>query len=214
MKPRYHVYLGGSFFPPHVGHDDMLVALLAHPDTACVHLVPTFQNPLKQVSGPLEVSAEFKRRMIEAWTASLRSRAVVGLSKLKVEWIEVESGRTSYTYDTLSELQRSSGLTREDWVLCLGDDCLPDLEKWKQVEALLKSVAEVWVFRRGNSAGAAFLPLIPENLRSMARWRLLVSEIRDVSSTEVRRLLESSDPDAKRELPARCLLPELWALLG
>jgi hypothetical protein len=35
-----------------------------------------------------------------------------------------------------------------------------------------------------------------------------------VSSTEVRRLLEASSPDAKRELQTRCLLPELWALLG
>jgi nicotinate-nucleotide adenylyltransferase len=214
MKPRFQVYFGGSYFPPHVGHDEMLVALLAHPDTVCVHLVPTFQNPLKQVAGPLESTASLKRRMIEAWLVSLRSRNVEGLSKLRVEWIEVDSGRPSYTFDTLSELQRESRVPREEWVLCLGDDCLPELDKWKHVETLLKNLGEVWVFRRGDSAGRAFLPLVPEKLRGLIRWRLLVPEIRDVSSTEVRSLLESRTPDAKRELQARCLLPELWTLLG
>ncbi len=214
MKPRYHVYFGGSFFPPHIGHDEMLLALLAHPDTFVVHIVPTFQNPLKQIVGPLEATASFKRRMIEAWLDSLRARNVEGLSKLRVEWIEVDAGRASYTFDTLSKLQLETRVPRQRWALCLGDDCLQDLDRWKQVEDLLKNVGEVWVFRRGDSAGSAFLHRIPEILRALTRWRLLIPEIRDVSSTEVRRLLESRMPDAKRELQARYLLPELWTLLG
>ena len=214
MKPRFHVYFGGSYFPPHVGHDEMLVALLKHPDTVAVHLVPTFLNPLKERAAHLESSVALKRRMIEAWLESLRARAVEGLAKLRVEWLEVESGRTSYTFDTLLELQRLGAAPREDWVLCLGDDCLPDLLKWKKIEELLRNVGEVWVFRRGSSAGSSFLSLIPQDLKNLVCWRLLVPEIRDVSSTEVRRLLEASSPDAKRELQTRCLLPELWALLG
>jgi nicotinic acid mononucleotide adenylyltransferase len=189
----------------------MLVALLKNPDVAVVHLVPTFQNPLKKASGGLVPTPALKKRFVEAWIASLKNRGVEGLAKLRVEWLEVESAEPSYTVETLARLQEREGST-DAWTLCLGDDCLPDFDRWKEVDRLLKLVKEVWIFRRG-AGGGNFLAPLPERLRVSSSWRLMVPEIKDVSSTEIRAVLEIPEADARQDRLKGLVLPELLAVL-
>lgn len=214
MKSRFHVYFGGSYLPPHVGHDEMLVALLKHPDVAFVHLVPTFQNPLKNSSVTLSPTRELKRKFVTAWVESLRARRVSGVEKLLVEWREVDAAQTSYTVDTLLALAKDLGSRREDWVLCLGDDCLPQLDRWKDIDRLLSSLQEVWVFRRASSPGRDFLRELPDRLHKSTVWRLLLPQIQDVSSTEIRDILAKPPTDARQDQLRTRVRPEILALLG
>lgn len=191
----------------------MLVSLLKNPDVSFVHLVPTFQNPLKHSPSSLNPSLALKRRLIEAWTASLKTRAVIGIEKLRVEWLEVESENSSYTVETLSKLMKDTGLD-SDWVLCLGDDGLADLERWKDVSRLLGLVKETWIFRRAPSAHRSVLGEIPETLRKRCCWRLLLPQITDVSSTRVREIFANSQPDARQDRLKGLVLAEILAVLG
>ncbi|MEO5667125.1 MAG: nicotinate-nicotinamide nucleotide adenylyltransferase [Bdellovibrionota bacterium] len=213
MISRFRVYFGGSYFPPHRGHDEMLVSLLKNPDVAYVHLVPTFQNPLKDATFLSKPTAVLKRELIEAWKSSLEARAVEGLAKLRVEWREIDLGHVSYTVDTLAELLRESVGSGENWALCIGDDSLPDLGRWKEVDRLLRIVKEVWVFRRGPRTDGSFMTEVPDDLRKLTRWRLLVPEIHDVSSTEIRKLLEGRHAPATQERLKALLCPEVLNVL-
>ncbi len=216
MKHGFHVYFGGSFFPPHRGHDQILVSLLSHPEVDCVHLVPTFQNPLKEAPQSLDSSVSFKRKLMLAWVASLRTRGISGIEKLKLDTRELDSGRSSYTVDTLRALREETSSDGRAWVLCLGDDGLADLPRWKDVRGLLSNLDEIWVFRRCPRDGGetSFVEMIPPELRALAKWRLLATRILDVSSTQIREAYGRLQTDARQDRLEQLVLPEICQILG
>ncbi len=204
----YRVYFGGSFYPPHLGHDEMLLALLAKPEVKAVHLVPTYQNPLKESSQILLRGApvdknKFIYQVMEAWMSSLKSRNVQGLEKIQIEWLELEQSKATYTFDTLSKL--SEQYPDEPWALCVGDDCLDGLEKWKHIDALLEKIEEFWVFPRGK-VEMSLIERVSPGLRSLCVWRVMTEKVMEVSSTEIRDFFEGAD--ASRELLGK-MLPEV-----
>jgi nicotinate-nucleotide adenylyltransferase len=196
-----NAYFGGSFDPPHLAHDGMLLALLADPWVARVHLVPTGLNPLKDAAATVPTK---RRAWIQAWEASLRARAVVGLEKLSLDFSELESAQASYTVNTVRRLQ---GQHTGDWILALGSDLLPQLKAWREWQALLGSLHSVWVFRRGQAA----VNLADPELSAAAEWRLMPQELPHVSSSQVRAALAVTD--ASRNVSALPLLPEIARLL-
>lgn len=202
----YTVYFGGSFFPPHLGHDQMLRHLLRLPEVQKLFLVPTFQNPLKETPElSLKPTPEVKKKFIEAWTRSLSSKNPEGLSKLRTEWHELDQATPTYTLDTLSVLRE-----REDdensWAVCVGDDCIDGLSRWKNIEELLSILDEFWIFARGAELGSEILARIPKNLRELCVWRIVSASVMDVSSTEIR-------ADASRERLQKLVLPEVAEVL-
>jgi nicotinate (nicotinamide) nucleotide adenylyltransferase len=209
MIQLLNVYFGGSFFPPHLGHDQMLCHLLCHSDVSKVYLIPTFQNPLKEEDPLWTPSPQRKRSLMNAWLESLQKRNVKGLDKLVLDWREVESQSVNYTVDTLALLESENPQSR--WALCVGDDCLPDLMKWKNVRALLERLAEVWIFRRDLQSSLYFVDKIPASLRDLCVWRCLVPEILSVSSTQLRE--EFRRTDARHDVLSSWLLPEVAQLL-
>lgn len=222
---KFVVYFGGSFAPPHRGHDEMLCHLLALPEVEQVRLVPTFQNPFK--AGESGLTPALKRQAVELWFESLKVRSISGFQKLKIEWIEFESEQVSYTVETLAKLQ-SMESSPKNWVLCTGDDCLPDLHKWKNVQGLLAGLSEFWVFPRvypkGSDLQSHSLNAIAEELRGHCVWRLMAKEVPAVSSTELRELLAARSPRTESvhdalgqhglsRSPSDLVIPELEQLL-
>jgi nicotinate-nucleotide adenylyltransferase len=209
-----NIYFGGSFLPPHRGHDQMLQHLLKHPDAEKVFLVPTSQNPLKSADTLFESPNTVKKKFIEAWLSALQKKNVEGLEKLVVDWRELESGDTAYTINTLSELRSEHPHTH--WALCVGDDCLKDLDRWKDIETILMQLEEFWIFVRTDEAAflenQTILSQVPESLRALSTWRVMIPQILAVSSTEIRSLLAQGD--AKREALSSLLIPEVLGVLG
>lgn len=209
---KYTVYFGGSFFPPHRGHDDMLRHLLALDEVVSLRLVPTFQNPLKQSNSQGFWEREgMKKELVEHWVQEVQKIEVSGVKKLSVEWIELEREVPTFTYDTLRVLKEESPAAEgSDWVICVGDDCLPDLHRWKEIEKLLNLVKEFWVFPRGDMNTAAKRTLIEQidpSLREKTVWRMMAGQAQAVSSTEVRQSIESGN--ATQELLNEVLLAPL-----
>lgn len=200
--PGLQVYFGGTFDPPHQGHDDMLRALAADAWVERVHLVPTGENPLKP--SPAWVGRTRRRAWIERWVASLPEpmRARVQLETLE---IDRESEGPQYTVETLAKLRGSSA----PWVLAVGGDIVSELGRWKNVESLLSSLHSLWIFPRGERLDP--VADMDPALRPLTNVRLMADRVTDVSSTALRAATAIADSSERRRALAE--LPLIPALL-
>jgi nicotinate-nucleotide adenylyltransferase len=155
---------GGTFDPIHIGH--LLVASDAYEALSLdrVLFVPA-ANPPHKPRGPV---ADAMRRV-----AMVRA-AIEGDARFAVDDLEVRRGGTSYTVDTLRELQ-----TREpdaELVFLLGVDQFRALDSWREPREVSR-LARLAVFARGGEAPDLSGPYegIPVPVRRV-----------DVSATEVR----------------------------
>jgi len=167
---------GGSFDPPHLGHSEIVEALLKWPEIDRVILMPAWLNPFKESS---HASAE--QRL--AWCRRLFSRPGVEVS----DW-EIRQERPVYTVETWEHF-REAGVPLH--YLVIGSDNLPTLKQWKDFERLNREATWIVATREGNEADLS-------DLRSA--WILPVHV--PVSSTEIRggRGLEYVDPVIRKEV--------------
>jgi nicotinate-nucleotide adenylyltransferase len=185
----FHVYFGGSFDPPHIGHFEILNSLLKDKWALKVHLVPTSRNPFKDVdqSHPLWSDDKARWSWMEALVEDLReSSDPEDFLKLQLESCEFELQKSAFTIDTLINLQEREKRGPKRWVLAMGSDLLASFEKWKNVEALLERLHGVWVFSRGHDTRPQ--DSIPESLRKLTNFRIMSESITPVSSTDIRAL--------------------------
>jgi nicotinate-nucleotide adenylyltransferase len=197
---KVHAYFGGTFDPPHLGHHQMLSALVELPEVACVHVVPTSVNPLKaSAEAPLYSNAQ-RRDICKAWLSDMGDR-------VRLEEIELGSSEASYTLDTIGRLKQ----TGQKWVLVMSSDQLRGLGAWRGGQELFaKAFAELWVFSRGDGP-ISFdqVPLVLRQAQILIRW--LPNKIQDVSSTDLRRALRGDN--ALRELDLSLFAPRVFAVL-
>lgn len=155
--------LGGSFNPPHVGH--LMAALYVRQCVGSdeVWLTPTFHHPF----GKETVAYEHRVAMCEIAARELGPW-------LKVSRAEAEVNGEGRTVDLLEHLQRTHAGTR--FRLVIGSDIVADLPKWKAWDRIQQLAQVTVLYRAGHpSAGTVGPPLA------------------QVSSTEIRRRLESGD---------------------
>ncbi|MBS1986112.1 MAG: nicotinate-nicotinamide nucleotide adenylyltransferase [Bdellovibrionales bacterium] len=193
----FQVYFGGTFDPPHLGHHDMLAALIADSWVEKIHVVPTGKNPLKPARDVGVVTDAQRLEWLNLWLGEFSSPKVV------LETLEIDRGGVApqYTVDTLLELQRCHPGQR--WVLCVGGDIPREFHRWKNVETLFKVLAAVWVFPRGDQADP--LADLQPALRSLVPFRIMTAPVTDISSTLIRESLQG--PNALQNIAAAPLLP-------
>lgn len=179
---RRIAYFGGSFDPPHLGHEQIVEFLAHSSDVDEILIVPTSQNPLKDQKSFF--SPEQRRQLIEAWQDDLRAQLTpVEFSKVSILFDEMEKPGPAYTVETLFHLKKSRPADAL-WFLILGEDNLAGFKRWKNYEALLASIHSLWVFpRKSQNTDPA---LWPQDLRSLCPLRLTGHKVADVSSTEIR----------------------------
>jgi nicotinate-nucleotide adenylyltransferase len=158
--------LGGSFNPPHIGHLMAALYLRATLGSDEVWLLPSFNHPFGK---PLE-PFEDRVAMCEA----------MGLDVgpwLKVSRAESQVGGEGRTIELLEWLLPKYPDTRFRWVI--GSDILDDLPKWKAWDRIEQMVQVTVLHRAGYPSPRALGPPMVE-----------------VSSTEIRKLLDAGDvPD-------------------
>ena len=184
------IYFGGSFFPPHKAHTEMLRQALSLNKEALAYIVPTKQNPLKESPGS-------SLQLIEAWMSDLAdelsyqqfSRCVLELSEFNSE------NEKSYTVDTLEGLHQDHQDNQEktEWILLLGSDSALSLDQWKNPEKLISLLSEIWVVPRKNINDSKFSieeteKLVTQKLQKLkaASKLKLLKTVSDISSTELR----------------------------
>ncbi len=122
---------GGVFDPIHLGHIHLACELKEACGIDEVWLIPAFRSPHK--GGP---SASPEDRM-----AMLRF-SIESLSGFRTLSYEIERGGSSYTLDTVKEVQIKHAKELEDceFVLFLGEDAICGLSQWHQIHELVATI--------------------------------------------------------------------------
>jgi nicotinate-nucleotide adenylyltransferase len=153
---------GGSFNPPHVGHQ--LVALYVLETAAVDELwfVPCWKHPFDKA---LEAFSD-RLRMCELAAAALGSR--VHVSDVEAQL----GGEESPTLLTIKGLQARH--PEHEFLLVIGADLEPELPLWYGADELRRSVQMVVVGRGGLAGGSAVA--MPAVSSTEVRARLLAGE--------------------------------------
>jgi nicotinate-nucleotide adenylyltransferase len=205
-----NVYFGGSFDPPHLGHHEIVKALLRDAWSYRVHLVPTAQNPLKNKQSLGSQSQ--RKEWIETWVRELHEEEPsLAKKKLSLELVELESGTTTYTIDTLSRLMNEARDLRP-WALALGADIAGELVRWKNIDELLSKLHSLWIFARGDRESEQdIMAQLDPGLRGLTQFRIMSDRICEISSTRLRENLVNCLSDTSRGAELEHLVPSLRA---
>jgi len=118
---------GGSFDPPHIGHEEIIKKSLQNLDIEALFVVPTYLNPFKKT-----FFASEKLRL--KWVKKL----LLPYPKAKIISYEVDQQRSVPTIETIKYLKSNYDL--DEIYLIIGADNLENLHKWKNYKELKKLV--------------------------------------------------------------------------
>jgi len=131
--------LGGTFNPPHLGHLVCAQEAYLQLSLDLVMLIPARTPPHKPVED--EPGAEHRLALCRC--------AVDGDERFEVSELEVERPGTSYTVDTLEEL--NSNAPDSELYLIVGGDVAAGLPLWRQPERVLALATPAVAKRRGTA---------------------------------------------------------------
>lgn len=158
-KPTIALF-GGSFDPPHKGHQTIVQSVAALDDIAYIIVMPAFLNPFK-----ISSLASAQKRLI--WC-----RKVCHGDKVIVSDFEISQARPVYTIETLRMLQQTYNVK----YVVIGADNLPKIAQWEAFEEINAEV--IWlVATRGETA---------VDCRQLRQYKQITLDV-PVSSSSIRR---------------------------
>jgi len=128
---------GGSFDPPHIGHEMIVLEALHHLDIDKLFVVPTYLNPLK-----LDIYASASQRI--QWL----SHMFASEEKVKILDFEVKQKRSVYTIETIKYLLENYDISKI--YLIVGADNYAIFNQWKD-HAKLEQVCELVIATRDDT---------------------------------------------------------------
>ena len=158
-KPIAAIF-GGSFDPPHLGHQHIVDTAVKNLEIDILLVVPTYLNPFKSSS-----LASAKIRL--AWCHTLFDT----LQKVQVDDYEIKEGKSTYTSDSVKHFN----IAYDVQYLIIGSDNLSSLTDWHNYEWLNAHITWVIITREGY-------PLDVDFLRS---WKILTVD-EEISSTQIK----------------------------
>lgn len=140
---------GGSFDPPHLAHFEIILWLSKI--FGQVIVIPAYQNPLKTPTTiPLQTRLQWCKKMCE------------NIDNVIISDIEARNNRVMFACELarhfyveyfgeklLSNKQKSQNFTPPLYFV-IGEDCLADLYKWKNIDEL-SSLVDFVVLKRGGA---------------------------------------------------------------
>ena len=153
---------GGSFDPPHIGHEAIVKALINFKEIDKVIVMPTFLNPFKsKFHAPASLRIKWLKDVFKDY------------DNVEISSYEVDSAKAVTTITSVQHLLKRY----RKIYLVIGADNLDSLHKWKQYDELKELVTFVIAPRDSIEIPSKFL-------------RLKVDE--EVSSTGLRENIELS----------------------
>jgi nicotinate-nucleotide adenylyltransferase len=166
-------FLGGSFDPIHFGHIHLGVSLQEAHGLDEVIVCPAFQSPLKQEHPNKEQHrlkmAELAVQDLPTWRA--------------VDW-EISRKGPSFTIETIEYCLKNVFTGDVQLFLLLGEDLLPELNLWKDIEKLLELAHPLIGCRKH----AEFPKKLPFQTRLSSG--MTITNILEISATEIRQRLK------------------------
>ena len=127
-------FFGGSFDPPHMGHENIIKICQEKFDNLLV--IPNNVSPMKTDKPP--ISKFHRLNMIKLIIKNLN---------VKIDTFEFESTKTNYTYHTIQYLKRK--YIFDDLFMIIGIDQVKKFNKWYRINDILKDV-KIICFNRDN----------------------------------------------------------------
>ena len=127
---------GGSFDPPHLGHQSIVQEIIKSLDIDTLLIVPTYLNPFK-VSSLASASLRLE------WCHILFDN----IPKVVVDDYEIKEGKSTFTSDSVKHFNIAYNLK----YLIIGSDNLSSLSKWHQFEWLNENIIWVIITRVGHT---------------------------------------------------------------
>ena len=173
---------GGSFDPVHYGHLILAEQCLEQARLDRILFMPAAVSPLKS-DGPI---ANDKQR------AEMLSLALAGHPHFEITTIELERGGTSYTVNSLNEL--NSKCADDELFLLMGEDSLDSFGQWKEPNEICSLATPLVVRRPGaknvnDSPAVDLTPLkayMDDNQWEAVQQLSIQSRWIDISGTEIR----------------------------
>lgn len=141
---------GGTFDPFHYGHIYCIQNILEKTKVDQVHVIPAFQNPLKELSEGPSPQQRYEIAKI----------ALSDFENVTVDDQEIQRGGKSYTVDTVDQFLENH--RPEDINLIIGLDSFYQLPLWKDYEKLLESCNLIVISRPGHVLPFSEKDLPPE----------------------------------------------------
>jgi nicotinate-nucleotide adenylyltransferase len=133
---RIGVY-GGSFDPPHLGHRQAAQSFIASGFIDKLLIIPAFEAPVKR-----KHIASFEQRLA---MCALNFRGIS--DHILISDLESKLPTPNFTMQTLEHLSKSQ--PENQFLLCVGADCVAHLAKWHRGEELLRAFRVLAVDRPG-----------------------------------------------------------------
>lgn len=192
------VVFGGSFDPPHAGHEKM--ARLALARASHLMFMPAHRSPLKYAQ-----PARFEQRvkMLEIVCERLAKN---GLS-VSVADMEGKRPPPSYTIESLRAIQsQNPGLHIS---LLVGSDSLADFASWKDPEAIAREFDLMVAYRITDQQAESSIRKVESEFK--ARITALPGEIPGCASRDLRRWIRSEASGLEKEGGEESLLKDCMA---
>ncbi|HGZ71130.1 MAG TPA: nicotinate (nicotinamide) nucleotide adenylyltransferase [Nitratifractor sp.] len=154
-----YALFGGSFDPPHAGHQKIVDAVLKLDWIDAVIISPAFKNPFKE-----QYNASPSLRL--EWCKTLFK----GSDKI-VNNFEIEQNRAVYTIEAFNHLSKLYNIQ----AIVIGADNLKSIQKWRDFEALNSKVKWIVISR----------PNEPLETSALREFSVVPIEI-NISSSEIR----------------------------
>lgn len=161
---------GGSFDPPHIGHEAIVKALLNMKEIDKVIVMPTFLNPFKSHS---HASPELRLRWIK--------EVFNGFENVEVSDYEVKQDRSVTSILSVKHFLKEY----KKIYLVIGADNLASLDKWERYSELKELVTFIVASRDGIEIPKGYITLnIDENISStQLRRKTLQNRIENITNS-------------------------------
>ena len=168
MKPNIAIF-GGSFDPPHKGHQVIVDQAIKNLDIDTLLVVPAYLNPFKTSSlAPAALRLKWCQTLFD------------GMDKVRVDDYEIQEGKSTATSQSVKHFQQYYDVK----YLIIGADNLENLIKWHDFEWLNDELTWVVVTRDGNHLQT-----------DMLKNRIVLEIDTPVSSSEIRDTKQLKDVD-------------------
>jgi nicotinate-nucleotide adenylyltransferase len=185
---------GGTFDPPHLGHQILAMECAWQLKLDRVLWVLTPYPPHK--TGQQITSLENRLELVRA--------AIQGEPCFELSTVDIDRPGPYYALDTVKLLRQKDPAAT--WIYLMGGDSLNDLPEWHNPGEFIRACDEIGVMRRpGENHRLETLEDLLPGLQ--ARLRFVETPMLEISSSEIRRRL-------KVGLPVRYyLVPQVYALI-
>lgn len=208
--------MGGSFDPPHLGHEHLAFSAVDQLDLDSLLIFPARHSPFKEGHRATDAQRlRMTRIMAEAIVrrvADMPGDRRLRICDINVRDDELYRSGPSYSWETLDLLKKE--FTKSRFYLIIGDDNLQSFSRWKKWRSILED-ANLGVVPRESGFTAQFLPAELEEYGDSVHF--IDCPVFPVSSTELRRMLatgeESGSPGSDSASAEKLINPDVYEFI-